>query len=43
MASRRIMGESGNNPKNNSFDKIIVVVAVMALAGFLLGLYKIMS
>ena len=43
MASWRIMGESSNNPKNNSFDKIMVVVAVMALVGFLLGLYKIMG
>ena len=43
MASWRIMGESGNNPKNNSFDKIMVVIAILALAGFLLGLYKIMS
>ena len=43
MASWRMMVESGNNPKNNSFDKIMVVVAIMALIGFLLGLYKIMS
>ena len=43
MSSWIMMVESGNNPKNSSFDKIMVVVAIMALGGFLLGLYKIMS
>jgi len=33
------MGESGNN----TFDKVMVVVAILALIGFVLGLYRIMS
>ncbi len=37
------MEEPGNKPKNNSFDKIMAVIAIMALIGFLVGLYKIMS
>jgi len=37
------MEEPGNSPQNKSFDKIMVVVAILALVGFLLGLYKIMS
>jgi len=37
------MGESGNTPHNNSFDKIMAIIAILALIGFLVGLYKIMS
>jgi len=37
------MEEPGDSSKIKSFDKVMVVVAILALIGFLLGLYKIMS
>jgi hypothetical protein len=37
------MEDSGNKPGNNSFDKIMAVIAILALIGFLVGLYNIMS
>ena len=33
------MEESGNNPSNNSFDKIMALIAILALIGFLMGLF----
>jgi|TARA_Y100000739_G_C20137830_1_gene253098 hypothetical protein len=37
------MEEPGDSSQSKSFDKVMVVVAILALIGFLLGLYKIMS
>tara|TARA_B100001123_G_scaffold82972_2_gene94665 strand:- start:1461 stop:1574 length:114 start_codon:yes stop_codon:yes gene_type:complete len=37
------MEEPGDSSQSKSFDKVMVVVAVFALIGFLIGLYKIMS
>ncbi len=37
------MDEPGDSSQSKSFDKVMVVVAILALIGFLLGLYKIMS
>ena len=37
------MEEPDDSSQSKFFDKVIVVVAIMTLIGFLIGLYKIMS